>query len=198
MCEDWTEGKWEAYHKRIAETKKRSTRSRDGKSHSKVQQGEVLPGANNVPPLDGFGIIPSACTNGSTGVIPSACTNGATGVIPSACTNGASEVKVAQIPSGQSISQQTMLSPTPKGVESPRPGRRGPRPGGRGSLEETSPRPPGRGSHPGRRGSLTEISPHSVGRGSHPTGREDQTETYPSSHEQGSAHGLQIDQEIFL
>ena len=110
MCEDWTEGKWEAYHKRIAETKNRSTRARDGKSNSKVQQGEVLPGANSVPPHDGFGINPSACTNGSTGVI-------ATGVNPSACTNGASEVKVAQIPSGQTITQQTMLSPTPKGVE---------------------------------------------------------------------------------
>ena len=127
VCEDWSVEKWQVYHKRIAETKKRSTRSRDGKSHSKVRQGEVLPGANNVPPLDGFGIIP----NGSTGVIPSACTDGATGVIPSACTNGASEVKVAQIPSGQSIAQQTMLSPTPKGVESPHPG-------GRASSRRTS------------------------------------------------------------
>ena len=82
MCEDWTEKR-----------PRRDLLDPEMVSHSKVQQGEVLLGANSMPPPDGFGINPSACTNGSTGVIPSACTDGATGVIPTACTNGASELR---------------------------------------------------------------------------------------------------------
>ena len=93
VCEDWSVEKWEVYHKRIYETRKRTTRARDGKSNSKVQQGEDLPGANSVSPIDGFGIIPGACTDGAIGIIPGACTNGASGIIPGLLTNRASELR---------------------------------------------------------------------------------------------------------
>ena len=70
-----------------------------------IVQGEYSPGVNSVSPIVGFGIIPGACTDG------------ATGIIPSAGTNGTLDFKIAQISSGQSVTQQIVFLPTPKGVE---------------------------------------------------------------------------------
>ena len=131
VCEDWSVEKWEALNRRISETKKKSSRSREGKLDSMV---------------DGFGIIPGACTEVANGVNPDACISVAPGISPGLTTIGTSELKLAQILSAQTNTQLTIVIPAPEGVESTRP--TGPEPvlGGRGD-----PRSPGREPGPGRR-----------------------------------------------
>ena len=90
-------------------------------------------------PFHGIGIIPGACTDVAKGVNPGVSTSVASGLSPGLATNGASEFILAQIPSAQPNTQPTILLPTPRGVESPRPPGPEPRPGGRGE-----PRPGGR------------------------------------------------------
>ena len=151
-------------YKRISETKKRSTRAREGKLDSVVQ------GVNTLSPNDGIDVISGACTNVVNGVIPDVRISVAPGLSPGRKTDGSSEVILAQIPSAQSNTQVTIMIPAPEGVEShrppgpelrpPRPGRTSLVRGGRASSASApsgadEPRPP----RPGRTGRTSLVRP---------------------------------------
>ena len=190
-------------YKRISETKKRSTRAREGKLDSVVQ------GVNTLSPNDGIDVISGACTNVVNGVIPDVRISVAPGLSPGRKTDGSSEVILAQIPSAQSNTQVTIMIPAPEGVEStrspgsvpclggrgeprppgpePGPGGREPRPGGREPNSETAsrpggrePRPGGREPRPGGRESHSKTPSHPAGFEPIQPGREYETYSGPS------------------